>query len=297
MAKDKEKTEEPKQDSVDKRLGYIERTLKDVIIRLEKQFGIDLNDNDIIGGWIKPWAMCLILAMSVGLVLAAEDVQVRYFASEGNDAVIQLEADEGDDAADELEIIMKADGTAALSVGGTEVVTFPASANRGTVSASTVSAQELGNDILHQTVLTLTAHPCDVTGATGVGWGTTNLYTFPEGHIKIDAIHVDGLTISTNVVGVGAAANDGDFSFGTTGTSDTTLDGTDVDLMAKTTDETMNLPADAINTATENVLFDGSSAAKTLNLNVLFDDDSTEADGNAAIGGVITVTWKFLGDD
>ena len=105
--KDKKEDKRP-EDKTEKRLAYLERKVQDLVVRLEKQMGIDLNDNDLIGGYAKLGLIFGLCVAMVGGAFAAETLLRNEFATEGNDAVWQLEADEGDDAADELQIIMKA---------------------------------------------------------------------------------------------------------------------------------------------------------------------------------------------
>ena len=70
-------------------------------------------------------AACLIGSLAFG----AEQLIENWPAPEGMDAVLRLSADEADDTADTLDIIMGADGTMHLDVGGTEVFDLDASGN------------------------------------------------------------------------------------------------------------------------------------------------------------------------
>jgi len=133
------------------------------------------------------------------------------------------------------------------------------------------------------------------------GWGTLKLATFPKGRIwvhgavgTLSSVDVSG---SDNIGDTGS----GDYSFGTAATANTTLDGTAVDLApsAALIDPFVAGvgSANASSVLAAGALFDGSSAAKTVNLNIKFDNgDVTTGNGAADVAGKITILWSYLAD-
>lgn len=178
--------------------------------------------------------------------------------------------------------------------------------------------QEPGN--IDMTLLTLTKLPFLVSNTTGISFGKLKLLTMPFGRFAIcggSAIFttVNGTTNYQAVQTTGAAGTvivvgfSGDFSVGTTGTTDSTLNSTDVDIVASTAfldpavlGVTNNLatPGAVVNVPTE---FDGSTTttsgtAKTINLNVIIDDEDV-ADTHAGLlflTGFIRIYTCWLGD-
>ena len=197
-------------------------------------------------------------------------------------------------------VINAAYGSAMFTWNGTEwgASTVP-SAGAGAKNGATVTAVEGGNATVHQTVLTLASTPVTVANTTGASFGGVKLYDFPAGRIL-----VLGVTASLGFVWTGesiAAGGSGDYSLGTTITSDATLDGTDVNLLPSTG---MTDPAvSGVAAATSNALaaaaqFDGTATAIDANLNIIIDDaDVANADTDTVLAsGTITITWVWLGD-
>ena len=100
---------------------------------LEVQYGWVMEENESKStkkknkkdGSVPIWLSAAI-ALGMGAFIysayAAEQIVTRHIAGEGDDAVCEIEADQGDDAGDSLKLIMGADGTAHVSLGGTERV-------------------------------------------------------------------------------------------------------------------------------------------------------------------------------
>lgn len=166
-------------------------------------------------------------------------------------------------------------------------------------AASTVSCMEFRSGPFHQTVITLAAFPVTAANTSGASFGTAKLYDFPECRIGILG---STASLAFNWAGTSIdAAGSGDWSLGTTGTSDATLASTDVDLCPSVA---MTDPAVAgVAAATGGALaaaaqFDGTSTAKDAYLNVII-DDADVADGTSAVvlvTGTIRITWVDLGD-
>lgn len=191
----------------------------------------------------------------------------------------------------------KSNGHADLLTDNMEVVN---SGNEGAVnSATTCSVNEFSNGPLHQTVITLASHPVTVANTTGASFGSSKLYDFPAGVIK-----VLGAVASLGFVWTGediAATGSGDFSFGTTATSDATLSSTDVNLVPSTA---MTDPFVAgVGAATGGhlaaaTILDGHTTALDAYLNLII-DDADVADGasdTVLVSGTFRITWLQLGD-
>lgn len=163
-----------------------------------------------------------------------------------------------------------------------------------------VTQSEQGFGAFKQTVLTIAGLPVTVGNTTGVSFGGTKIFTFPEGRI-----YVLGSTIKTVTFGLTNAGNatpidgvdGGDFSLGTTVAGDGTLTGTDVDI----------LPATGIDPISDGVagatlaaaaFFDGTGTAKDIYFNILIDDaDVEDATSDVLeVSAISTITWISLGD-
>lgn len=185
--------------------------------------------------------------------------------------------------------------------GVSEWVLIAQSGTAGAVEdADTISAVERGNGVVHQTTLTLTDVPVTVGNTTGVSFGGTKIYEFPEGRILLlGATLADvtfDLTDDGNVTPIDDA-DGGDISVGTTIAGDGTLTNADVDIIPSTSiDPISGGVAGAALAASAQ--FDGTTTPVEVNFNVLIDDADV---GNAAsdvilVSGVLTLTWINLGD-
>lgn len=142
-----------------------------------------------------------------------------------------------------------------------------------------------------------------VTGgaSTAVGTGTAVIGDFPEGNIlflgAIGYFSVAGSGADDDI----AADWEGDFSVGTVPNANTTLSGTDVDI----------LPSTALAAATAEVsprtrsanataaMFDNTDGSLELNFNLLTDDDDV-TDSTAVtmyITGELTILYSVMADD
>ena len=172
--------------------------------------------------------------------------------------------------------------------------------------ASTTTAVEYGNRVLHRTRITCTATPITITDDAGVAqYGGVQLYDFPAGMIMTLGATIDG-SITTAVTGTIIAASEGDVALGTvTATTGATLTGTEADILqsvALTTavSNVANSDAQSVATAlTESGArwHDGTATAKDLFLNFVIDDDATHTTGTASFTGVVEFTWTSLGDN
>lgn len=136
------------------------------------------------------------------------------------------------------------------------------------------------------------------TGATGVGFGTAVIGDLPEGNILllgavayVKLTKLDAGTIATF---------DGDFSVGSTATADTTLDGTDVNIIPSTALGAATAGVSPVVRATNatQVVLDNTDGSLELNLNLLIDDASVSADDqDFTVNGFVTLAYIVLGDD
>ncbi len=179
-----------------------------------------------------------------------------------------------------------------------------------TVSGLTVV--EKGDGAIHKTIFTLVEVPVvtndGVDPTTDGTWGTTKLYTFPEGQIVILGGHQTYLTGALEstvgggtglsdtadlgiVVGTVAAAQSTEWGLSTT--EEYICAEADVDLSGGASDAA----ASSVNSAL--VPADGSAAALSVNLNVrgLGNDDSGVVSDILKVSGTITVVWTVIGND
>ena len=168
-----------------------------------------------------------------------------------------------------------------------------------TIASITEYGSEHG---LRKSVIEFTKSGLTITkDASNGGWGTLKLATFPKGRIwvhgavgTLSSVDVSG---SDNIGDTGS----GDYSFGTAATANTTLDGTAVDLAPSSALIDPFVAgvgsANASSVLAAGALFDGSSAAKTVNMNIKFDNgDVTTGNGEADVVGKITILWSYLAD-
>lgn len=168
---------------------------------------------------------------------------------------------------------------------------LPRSMSRGSAARQEVIKQ---NFVLNQVVAVSAA-------GIAVGFGTVVIGDLPEGNILLL-----GAVAYLSLAGSGADANltatwDGDFSIGTTATTDVTLDTTDVNI----------IPSTALGAATAEVsprvrsvnatqaILDNTDGSLELNLNVLIDAaDITDATSvNLTASGVLQLAYIVMLDD
>lgn len=171
----------------------------------------------------------------------------------------------------------------------------------GVAAASTVHVTEMGSAGMRQTLIQLVNHLVTVGNSTGVSFGGSRIYTFPEGRI-----HLLGCTrkpITFNLTNEGNetpidGADGGDVALGTTAPTDGTLTGTDVDINPSTgADPLSGGAAGAVLAA--GAIFDGTTTPVPVFANVLIDDDDVGNGASDVIGlncNQILLTWCNLGD-
>lgn len=171
----------------------------------------------------------------------------------------------------------------------------------GAKNGATVTAVEKGaGDVVHKTVLTLTATPITITRVANdsSGYGGVKLYDFPAGMIRVLGAATDlAVTFGANF----AADGSGDFSLGSTAPDDSTLTNADVDIMASTgmTDPFVASVGAADGAVANAGLggIDGTGTAAACYLNVICDaGDVTVGNSSATVTGTVTLTWINCGD-
>jgi hypothetical protein len=167
-----------------------------------------------------------------------------------------------------------------------------------------VTAVEGGNNLYHQTVLTLTNVAMTITDL-HFGGGS-KIYTFPLGHITLldGTCSVTETTTSTlaSTLKASKTLSVGVGSVQTTTQDSGTLATTQQDIVnafAATSCATINLPNTAATgkvTATTTIRLDGSSTASPVYLNCGV-VTNTDIDGDATTlwNGTVTLTWVYAG--
>lgn len=163
--------------------------------------------------------------------------------------------------------------------------------------SSYVTATEEGFGNFHRTKLVIASLPITLANTTGISFGTVQLGTFPKGRIVVRETVVKdilyGLTNAGNVTPI-AGTHGGDFSLGTTGTADATLNSTDVNILASTSYDPFSAAVSAIGII--NAAFDGRTTATPLFYSGIVDDaDVADAASDVLeINGTIWITWSNL---
>lgn len=167
-------------------------------------------------------------------------------------------------------------------------------------AANGATAVESGNGAVHKTVITLSDVEVTVGNTTGVSFGGTKIYDFPQGRIlvlgSVLANVTFDLTDAGNVTPIDAA-DGGDISVGTTVAGDGTLTNADVDLIPSTSIDPISggVTGAALAAAAQ---FDGTTDAVDAYFNVLIDDaDVADAASDVLlVSGTLTIHWVLLGD-
>ncbi len=138
-----------------------------------------------------------------------------------------------------------------------------------------------------------------MTGATGIGWGSVALGSFPEGFILLLGAQLTDLVVTGNAVDH-TSDFDGDFGFGTTPVSDGTISVADENIIteaalgAATANVSPNLDAGNATTA----IIDNSADDQDLYMNLLLDDAEVSGDGAIfTLAGTLWIVYTMIGDD
>ena len=176
------------------------------------------------------------------------------------------------------------------------------SKNVGAVAGTGNTVVEQGIGIIHQSVITLTAHTIALTDAAGVvAHLGSKIYDFPAG-----AILILGATLNIVTTKSSAGVNadwDSDVALGTVvASNNSTLSSTEQNIIPTTATPQASSSTSTFvgqSTASENAVLDGTSTAVDCYLNVLVDDADHDVTGTACnfiFNGTVTLSWVNLGD-
>lgn len=180
----------------------------------------------------------------------------------------------------------------------------PSAQSIGTLPASTVTAVEYGNGVIHQTVLTLSALALAISDA-NVGGGT-KIYTFPKGRIAILDASASVAETTTSVIAStlnsGVTLSAGVGSVQTVAQASGTLVTTEQDIVnafAPVSSTTINVAAAAAVgkiSATTVIRYDGTATAQAIFLNCgVPTNTDIDADATTTWSGTVTLLWTFNG--
>lgn len=173
----------------------------------------------------------------------------------------------------------------------------PLTPNATAAIAATIGIDERGAANLHVTTLNLDRTPVTVVGATGVGFGSVQLGTFPQGRILILGVTVSLAFPIISTAGDLADTADGDFAMGTIVCTDGDLtDADDVSILPKTATASNALSTAVGAALAASAQFDGTTTAVPIILNVALDDAETDETSILGATGNVTITWIDLGD-
>lgn len=176
--------------------------------------------------------------------------------------------------------------------------------NVGTLTSKTgLTVTEYGDGVFHKTRFTFTNMALAITDEAGVvAYVGQELYTFPQGYIYMQSAVLD-VALTKSSAGVDDAW-DGDVGIGTTTAgNNNALATTEQDIIPTTATPQAAAgatTADAVSTATEHKIHDGTSAAKAAFLNFLVDDadhDVTSTPCNLIVNGTLDLCWVHMGDN
>ena len=183
----------------------------------------------------------------------------------------------------------------------TDLATRLTPGTSGLVTQTSVAIVDHGVGFFKRSVITATNLSITVANSSAISFGGVKVATFPQGVTQILGVVLStglsfGLGDSGNNTPI-QAADGSDFSFGTTITANSTLDGTMVDLIPKTSQDPLSTVV-PIHLAALPGLFDGHTTATTINLNIIIDDaDVADAASDVLLMSfVLDVYWLNLGD-
>lgn len=172
------------------------------------------------------------------------------------------------------------------------------SADSGTAEATTSAVHRSG---VIKSVITLTDVPVTVSNTTGVSFGGTKVFTFPEGRILVHGATVGALSLTLATGGTNATplvgTMGGDFAFGTAVPDDGLLDDTAVDIIPSHSADPLSGGAGAAALAAS-AQFDGTTTPVAVYVNAIIDDGDVAdtANDEFEVSGDLTIVWSLLGD-
>lgn len=168
-----------------------------------------------------------------------------------------------------------------------------------------VTVQELGDSLVHKTIITCTAVPISLTDDAGVSqYGGVQVYTFPEGLIFTKGAIISG-NLTLGVTGTFIDAFTGVNALGsvvaTTGSTLITTEATWLQSTANATAAAKVAAVSSVSVATNlteasSRCFDGTTTPGKIFLNFAVADDATHTSGTGTFTGTITIAWENIGD-
>lgn len=213
-------------------------------------------------------ATILLVALVVGIIPASSEATISEFRR-------------GQTGYDNLNVMV---GEINAELTATETLT----------DTNSTTITQTGQIIRRATLTVTTNTTVIIDGSSGDGWGTVQVGTFPEGQIQVLGFVATGVTMTGDGGDLSITNAGGDFSFGTTGTSDATLDSTDVNLCPSTS-------CDPLQTAVSGMLasgavFDGTTTAVPIYMNWKVDDADVAGASTNAVTATASITYINLGD-
>jgi hypothetical protein len=170
---------------------------------------------------------------------------------------------------------------------------------KGLIRSMSRGSKQL-DDIIKQ-VVRIRSLPINVDGLTGNGWGTVVLSGLPEGNVLFNGC-VCYLTVRTAAAGI-IATFTGSYALGTTATTDSTVSGTEINIVPATTLAAATAGVSprtrGSSGATESgVIFNNTTNTLRTTLNLLIDDASISANGQACtVDADVFLSYIMLGDN
>jgi hypothetical protein len=177
-----------------------------------------------------------------------------------------------------------------------------ASTGVGAVVGSLVTAVEQGlPNGVRKTTLTLAARSLVITNA--LAYGSSQLYTFPEGRILVLGCHASlALAVAGTRTGTINDNSTVDWALGSAAASNVALTSTMVDLCAAANEAAFAATGNGFGAVASSQLaaaaqLDGTSTALSAYLNFGFSDaDDIDGDSTVTVNGTIVFHWIQLGD-
>lgn len=179
----------------------------------------------------------------------------------------------------------------------------------GTVGASTITASTVGvPGMVRKTTLTLSSVALALNDDSDETWGSTLLWTAPEGIISVlgSVGRALSFTTTSTIASTLNASKTVQFGFGTAAASATTLattminlgPGTGQTVPTFTSSATINVAATAVSTFLKvPAIFDGSSTPMPCYINIaVATADDIDADATLTLSGTFVLYWIDVGD-
>lgn len=166
-----------------------------------------------------------------------------------------------------------------------------------------ITPTEVGDGVLHRTILTCVALPISLADDAGVAqYGGVKIYTFPEGLIaSLGAIISGNLTLPTPFIDAFTGVNALGSVVATTGASLIAGEATWLQSTANATAAAKVAAVSSVSIATQLTesggrVFDGTTTPAPVFLNLAIADDVAHTAETGLFTGTITILWAKVGD-